>query len=260
MRIGTLVLATCAVAGCGSEPQQAPLPSAEVFTWGDQPISFSPPPEGWRREKEQSGGLSGARFVKERSVGERIHVAEHYSLGDRDRCAELQGLLRDLDNFNARDLQRAVQKARLFVQEPINRDDTWVVHEANEALNRARAAFRRGDSVGTRQAIADALEKAGRMRYTLDEVVDRVMFSTDGFDGQARFAVGEPVSGELAGEPAVIVDYTMNYRKRIYVGRELYVLKNNRLFVASFQGLAENMPLFERILETISFPPGVCEH
>jgi hypothetical protein len=255
-----LLLVLGAAAGCGSEPEDQPLAQAEVFTWGDQPISFSPPPDGWRREKHQSGGLQGVRFVKTGSVGERIHVAEHYSLGDRDRCTELQGLLREFDQLNRQTFPRAVQKARLWVPEPINHRDTWVVHEANQALDRALAAYRMGDSVGARRAIGDALEKAGQMQYTLDEVVERVMFSTEGFDGRAKFVIGEPAPGEVAGEPMIWVGYTMRFRKQNYIGREVYVLKNNRLFVASFQGLAENLPLFERVVDTISFPPGSCEH
>jgi hypothetical protein len=199
-------------------------------------------------------------YVKEGSVGEAIHVAEHYSLGDRDRCAELQGLVRDFDDFNKHSFTQAVHKARPWVSEPINRRDEWVIFEANQALDRALDFFRRDDAAGARRALGDALAKAGEMRYTLDEVVDRVMFSTEGFDGRARFAIGEPVSGELAGEPIVSVDYSMQFRKRVYLGREIYVVKNNHLFVAGFMGLAENLPLFERIVETISFPPGVCEH
>jgi hypothetical protein len=38
------------------------------------------------------------------------------------------------------------------------------------------------------------------------------------------------------------------------------VLHNNRLFVVSFQGLAENLPLFEQVVDTVAFPPGRCEH
>jgi hypothetical protein len=37
-------------------------------------------------------------------------------------------------------------------------------------------------------------------------------------------------------------------------------MHNNRLFVAHFHGLAENLPLFEEMIDSIVFPPGECEH
>jgi len=44
--------------------------------WSERAVSFNPPPVGWRREGELSGGVRGVRFVKERSVGEAITIGE----------------------------------------------------------------------------------------------------------------------------------------------------------------------------------------
>jgi hypothetical protein len=44
------------------------------------------------------------------------------------------------------------------------------------------------------------------------------------------------------------------------IGRRVYTVKNNRMFEFGFQGLQENLPLFEEILESVSFPVGPCEH
>ena len=59
----------------------------EAFDWSGKKISFSIPPAGWRRERETSGGIKGARFVKERSVGEAIGLGDYYILADRNRSA-----------------------------------------------------------------------------------------------------------------------------------------------------------------------------
>jgi len=64
---------------------------------------------------------------------------------------------------------------------------------------------------------------------------------------------------EVAGHPAVRRDYTFDYR-HIFIGRELFFMHNNRLFVAHFHGLAENLPLFEGMIDSIVFPAGECEH
>ena len=44
------------------------------------------------------------------------------------------------------------------------------------------------------------------------------------------------------------------------VGRRVYVVKNNRMFEFGFQGLQENLALFEKVLDSVTFPPGACEH
>src|SRR6185295_9938879 len=68
------ILTAALVAACDSGPL-APAPSQpETFDWAGQQISLAPPPAGWRREGQSSGGIRGARFVKERSVGEAIGV------------------------------------------------------------------------------------------------------------------------------------------------------------------------------------------
>ena len=232
----------------------------EEFVWGSQPISVSPPPETWRREKAQQGGLEGVRFIKSRSVGEEIRIAEHYALDERSRCTQLMELLGDLENLSEREFARQLQRARFYVPEPINADEKRWADYANEALDRARDAWRTGDLGGARRAITDAFEQGGRIRYSLDEVVDRVMFHESQYDSFGQVVAHLPQEGTIAGEPSVSVDFTLDSTEREirYAGRQAYVLKNNRLFVFTFLGLPENLPLFEQILETVTFPPSQC--
>ena len=77
----TALLLAFVSGGCASERNES-LQPREEFHWSSQPISFCPPPEIWRREGELSGGLKGIRFVKERSVGEAITIAEVLAAGE----------------------------------------------------------------------------------------------------------------------------------------------------------------------------------
>ncbi|MGI9265466.1 MAG: hypothetical protein ACR2QU_11100 [Gammaproteobacteria bacterium] len=259
--VATIVLM---LSGCGGSDDSAggsfELLPPEVFTWGSQPVSVSPPPETWRRDKVQQGGLSGVRFIKSRSVGEEISISEHYALDERARCTQLTELLSDLENLDDREFALRIQRARFYVPEPINADEKRWADWANESLDRARDAHRNGQPGETRRAITDAFEQGARIQYSLDEVVDRVMFHESQYDSFGQVIGHTPVDGVIAGEQSVSVDYTLDSTERDikYYGRQAYVLKNNRLFVFTFHGLPENIPLFEAILETVTFPPNQC--
>jgi hypothetical protein len=249
---------------CGPGDAYVPveLPPAEVFHWGGQPFSASPPPEGWRCEKEQSGGLRGVRFIKSGSVGEEIRLAEHYALDDRDRCDELAELLRDLDNLSHRGVASRIQKAKLYARPPINADETLYADEANRRLDEARHAVVNGREADARRAVKDALDTAAGIRYSLDDVIDHVMFSPSSYDAFGTVVAAQPSETRVGGERAVQVDFTLDGRDRriLYHGRQVYVARNNRLFVLTYLGLPENLPLFEQVVQTVSFPPGRCEH
>src|SRR5258705_11281810 len=88
-RVGStaVTLPLLALAAC----QKAdPLLPAETFRWAEQPISFSPPPEGWRREGYGQGGLKGLTVIKTGSLGERITVPVHYVIRDLDNTAQIR--------------------------------------------------------------------------------------------------------------------------------------------------------------------------
>ena len=199
--------------------------------------------------------------MKERSVGERIRVAESYGLGKRDRCAELLEMRDRLEDYDPRAFRKAMQDARPYIPEPIDDRETRLMNAVGGNLDRVQDAYRMGDFQIARQEIDDALENLGRIRYPLDSVVSQVMYTGKKARNQPGIIeVGETFTGELAGEPTVGIDYTLQYSGRVYHGREIYLVKNNRLFVASFQGLEENLPLFDRLVETIDFPSGPCTH
>lgn len=266
MRVAATILLLCVV-GCasdgGSPREPAPTPAGtERFDWGGQPIAFAVPDASWRRDREQSGGLRGVRFIKSGSVGEEIRVAEHYALDDRDRCSRLEELLDELENLSRGEMQHATRHARLWASPPIHSREERDVELANAELDRALASFRADDLEAAREAIGEALQHAVGIRYTLDEVLDRVLFTRAQYDAFGKVEVEPPVEGSIAGEPSVSVDFTLDSRDRdvLFHGRQHYVLKNNRLFVLAFIGLPENLPLFEAIVESVDFPAGSCAH
>lgn len=241
----------------------AELPALEEFIWDDQPISFSPPPADWERQREQSGGLLGARFVKYVSGGQAIHVAEVTSVGRRDRCSELEALLQDLDELSSREFRNRMQRAQPYLNEPINRSEETAYEAAHGRLGDAKVAHRAGDLDETRDRISAALWDLRWVEYSLDEVVGPALFTGKGYAQFGEVKLSEPVAMEVAGEEALSLDFRVDRGPnpdRAIHGRKVYVAHNNRLFEASFQGVEEYRPLFDAMVATISFPAGPCEH
>ena len=68
------------------------------------------------------------------------------------------------------------------------------------------------------------------------------------------------VDDMVAGEPAVRVDFTFDSHGIPFVGRRIYVVHNNRMFEIGLQGRETTLPLFQAVLDSITFPAGPCEH
>lgn len=61
-----------------SAPVFHPPEPAETFRWSDQPITFSPPPGPWTRERHAEGGRKGVSFTRYATPPSRIIVAEAF--------------------------------------------------------------------------------------------------------------------------------------------------------------------------------------
>lgn len=94
-----------------------------------------------------------------------------------------------------------------------------------------------------------------RAPYTLDEVVQETRFSTAGWPVPPdSFVVEVMVPDTVAGVPAYRLEFTLNTSERSLVGREYYFLQENHLYEAAYLGLPVNLPLFERVVDSIIFP------
>lgn len=260
----TALIFLIVLVGCQDTARQdvePALPRPEVYTWTTgQPISFSPPPDTWNRSRYQNGGAEGASYVLAGSQGEQILVAERFFLGRRDRCAKLKELLEKLQDYDRTSFVRAIGEARLSDREPFNGHEKRTVAAVNETLGRANEAFLRADTTAARLDLEWALEQAVTIRYTVEETVDEVLFTREKNSVYPALQVDEPVSGEVAGERALVVGFTFQGHGTPMVGRRVYVVKNNRMFEFGFQGLQGNLALFGKVLDSVTFPPGVCEH
>lgn len=124
------------------------------------------------------------------------------------------------------------------------------------------ADFIHSRSVGERIYVAEYTKVGQRSErendardYLLEDVFKESLFSTDGWPVPAdSFLVADAVPDTVAGLPVYRVDFTLNTPERQLVGCEVYFLDDNHLFEAGFLGLAENLPLFERVIDTITFP------
>ncbi len=124
--------------------------------------------------------------------------------------------------------------------------------------------FTHKGSVGERIYIAEyykvgerSLKRGHRGPFTLDDVVKETRLSTEGWPVPVdSFVVHAMVPDTIAGMPAYRLDFTLNMPERSLVGREYYFLKKDHLFEAAFLGLPVNLPLFERVVETVTFQPA----
>lgn len=244
-----LVLLLCALAACKSEE---PLAPAEVFRWTDQPVSFSPPPARWRREGELSGGVKGVRFVKERSVGEAITVGEFHHVAERNRSAAIQDLLDRFDGVERHRFLRGTSLAQSRIDDLFSRHEGDVAEEVNAALHRADMFYLNGDPKMAHGELRNALVAARRLRFTLDDVLEKAALKT--LRQESTFAVAERRDVQVGGEPAVSFEWSMELSGRRYLRREVFVVHNSHLYVARFIGLESSLPLFERVTASIGFP------
>src|SRR5262245_60929529 len=184
------VVGLTAVCGCSSRKtvSTAGLAKAETFTWRSQPITFRPPPLDWRREGYNEGGKLGVWFVKERSVGEAICLAEYYVLADRDRNDALRDLLDRLDAYDESDLRHALSLARWRTDMPMAGSEATVATNVNYAVDRAMTGMIHRDRSEVRTALMEARDAAARLRLSLDDELMQVTFMPERHPDPSRFS------------------------------------------------------------------------
>jgi len=257
-----LALVLLAGVGCGQGPGQssvtAPsLSPPETFDWIGERIAFSIPPAGWRREGETSGGVKGVRFVKERSVGEAIGLGDYYILADRNRSSYLEEMLENFDTYDAGFAwDRALRKTYAHTDTPFTPRESEIAAAVNRAVSQADAAFRNRDRVAAKAHLEAALAESQKLEFSLDDVIERVEFTPERQQEPEKYRLTGRREVVIAGEPAVIVDYTVTVpeRARTYVAREAYVVHDSHLFVCTFIGLQETLAVFDAMIASIEFP------
>ena len=245
---------------CSSSPAPPAAPvlqPREQFDWSGEKISFSIPPIGWRREGETGGGVKGARFVKERSVGEAVGLGDYYILADRDRSAHIQDILEKFDTFDQGFAwDRALRDAYAYTDTPFSSLESEVAERVNSEVGEASAAWRNRDRDSAKAHLEAALAEARRLHFSLDDVIARVEFKPERRQNPEYYRMLGRRETMVAGEPAVIVDYTVKVpeRPQTYSAREAYFVHNSHMFICTFIGLQESLAVFDAILASIEFP------
>ena len=267
LRLIAVACLTFLAAACAAEPapkDPAPLEPAtfelappETFNWSEQGITFRPAPAGWRREGETGGGVKGVRFVKIGSVGEAVGVGEYYLLADRHKSAHLRNMLAEFDTYERGfRWDKALRGAYAYTDSPFTPLEAEIAERINTEVSAASVTFRNEDKNGTRAHLEAALLAAERLQFSLADVIDRVEFRPERRESPEWYRMLGRREATIAGEPAVIVDYTVKVPERAmtYAAREVYVVYNSHLFIGTFIGLKESLPVFEAVVGSIEFP------
>lgn len=253
-----LVLLVAPGCSSGSETPKPPdLQPRETFDWSGEKISFPIPPIGWRREGETSGGIKGVRFVKERSVGEGIGLGDYYILADRNRASHIREILAKFDTYDyGFAFDRALRDAYAHTDTPFSSLESEIAERVNAAVSQTAAAWRNRDRDAAKAHLESALADASRLRFSLDEVIGRVEFKPEGKQNPEYYRLLGRRETTIAGEPAVVVDYTVKVpeRPQTYSAREAYFVHNSHLFICTFIGLPETLAVFDAMLASIEFP------
>jgi len=233
------------------------LQPRETFDWTGEKISLSMPPIGWRREGETSGGIKGVRFVKERSVGEGIGVGDYYILADRNRSRHIRDMLDKFDTFDEGFAwDKALRSAYAYTDTPFSSLESEIAGRVNDEVGQASMAWRNRDRDAARTHLEAALAESSRLHFSLDEVIARVEFKPERKQNPEYYQMIGRRDATIAGEPAVIVDYTVKVPERphTYSAREAYFVHNSHLFICTFIGLPESLAVFDAMLASIEFP------
>jgi hypothetical protein len=194
--------------------------------------------------------------VKERSVGEAIGLGDYYVLADRNRSAHIRDILARFHTFDdGFAWDRALRNAYAYTDTPFSSLESEIAGRVNSEVGQASAAYRR-DRDAAKAHLEVALAEASRLSFSLGDVITRVEFTPESRQNPEWYRMLGRRETTIAGEPAVIVDYTVKVpeRPQTYSAREAYFVHNSHLFICTFIGLQESLAVFEAILASIEFP------
>ena len=258
IRQGSLFLAFVAAlasASCGeTKPDEEPLLAAETFHWVAQPIAFSPPPAGWERQGDNSGGTLGVRFIRRGGGGQVLSVAAFRSLAERSRRQALEALIATHESLPRREFLRELSLARARTDDPISDREAATARAINDALDRAMQDYLGGDESSVAGDLRAALRAASAYEPTLDELLPRIRLRPELMQEPERWRIGYERDTTLAGLPAFASDDTLIAPEQTLLYHEVFWVVNGCAFKVTFQGLRENLGLFHRVVDSVQFP------
>ncbi len=256
-RHDTILLAFAVLAltcsGC-AQRNEAPLEPPERFAWVSQPIEFSPPPATWTREAENSGGLLGVRFVLTGGGGQRIIVAAHRQIAERDRKAALESLLAEHASLVQKAFLKRLSRARAPTDDPVSEREAQVAYAINAALDRAQADYL-GDHPGfVSTDLEEALRTARAYQPTMAELLPRLRIRPEERQDPERWRSGIEHDSTINWRDVFVSEDTLLTPERPLIYREVFWVEGGCAFSASFQGLPKERRTFDRLVASIAFP------
>lgn len=248
-----LVLTMLALAaGCGQPTER--LEPAETFNWVDQPITFSPPSEKWRREGDNGGGLLGVRFILTGGGGQCMSVYAHRLLAERGRREALARLIVRRDSLSRHELFRELSLARPRTEDPVSEQESAMARDVNAAIDRAMSDVA-ADQPGFVAADLDAaLRAANAYEPTLEELLPRIRLRPGTMQEPDRWRIGYEHDTTLAGQRAFASEDTLITPERPLLYQEIFWVVNGCAFKAVYQGTEKNLATFARMVGSIRFP------
>jgi hypothetical protein len=247
-----LVVAALSLSGCGKRPEALGPP--ETFHWVAQPISFSPPPERWRREGDNGGGMLGVRFVLTGGGGQCLSVLADRQLDERDRSGAIRALLARGQALAKREFLDSLSLARPRTDDPISDREAEAARNTSAAIDRAESDYLSGHPGFVASDLDEALRAASAWVPTLQELLPRMRLRPDRMQEPDRWRIGYEHDTTLAGVPAFASEDTLLTPERPLLYREFFWVVHGSAFKAIYQGTPENLETFARVVASIQFP------
>ena len=111
----------------------------------------------------------------------------------------------------------------------------------NSEVESGRLDYRNRDRDAAKAHLEAALAEASRLHFSLGDVITRVEFKPERRQNPEWYHMLGRRETTIAGEPAVIVDYTVKVPERphTFSAREAYFVHNSHLFICTFIGLQD---------------------
>jgi hypothetical protein len=198
--------------------------------------------------------MLGVRFVLTGGGGQCISVGAYRLLAERDRREALAKLLSRRDSLYRREFLDALSLARARTDDPISEREAATAAVINESLDHAMTNYLSESRSLVPYDLEAALRAATAYQPTLEEILPRIRLRPERMQEPERWRIGYERDTTLAGRPAFASDDTLITPERPLLYHEVFWVVEGCAFKAVYQGTAENLETFNRVVETIRFP------
>jgi hypothetical protein len=182
-------------------------------------------------------------------------ISEYMLTSRRDHRAHLAALLQeDIEGLGAREFSHRIGLLRLPLDDPLSDAEIESFQRANAALDRALAEYFGGHPRSAPPWVEQAIREVEAVAYEVPDVAPRLALSADRFTLADSAFVSVPVEREVAGLAGLQTDYAISERSMLHTGRRVFTVIGMHTFVFEFLGRPKDLPLFERVVDSVTFP------